>query len=419
MDSTTASTERQRLVIAFASVTTLFFAWGFITSMNDPLVAAVKAIFSLNYAESLLTQFAFFIAYGVMSIPAGQMVSRLGYGRAIVLALATMIIGCLCMPLATALDQYAIVLVALFIIASGMTVLQVAANPLSAALGTPERSHFRLTLSQAFNSLGTVFGPWLGSQIMLSGGMFSASSAANQAAVRAESLHSIDLAYFLMVGMLVALMVFVWVMRHRLSAAARPSGLQPSVMAALKSPWALAGALAIFFYVGSEVSIGSVLTNFLHQDSVLGLPLDRAGKFVGFYWGGAMVGRFVGSLILRKVPAPRLLAVAAIAAAALCLTVSQIHGPAAGYAAIAIGFFNSIMFPVIFTITLERSTASDEATSGLLCMAIVGGALLPPIAGHIADVASLPVAFYVPLVGYAIIATIAIRAARARLTHAA
>jgi len=182
------------LLAAFIAVTTLFFAWGFVTSINDPLVAAVKKIFSLNYAEATLTQFAFFIAYGIVSIPGGALVARVGYGRAIVFALLAMVAGCLFMPVATHADRYGLVLVALFIIASGMTVLQVAANPLSAALGRPEQSHFRLVLSQAFNSLGTVIGPWMGAHIMLRGGLFSEGAVEITPAVRAESLQKIDLA---------------------------------------------------------------------------------------------------------------------------------------------------------------------------------------------------------------------------------
>jgi FHS family L-fucose permease-like MFS transporter len=407
--------DQNRTTVAFIAVTTLFFAWGFITSMNDPLIPAVRAIFSLSYTESLLTQFAFFIAYGVMSIPGGGLVAKLGYTQAIVLALIAMIVGCLCMPLATHVESYAIVLVAMFIIASGMTVLQVAANPLSAALGPVDRSHFRLTLSQAFNSLGTVFGPWLGSMIMLRGGLFTEGQAVDVTVQRNESLASIDLAYGLMAALLALLTLFVWNMRGRIAAAAVSSGAPSSLMAALRSKWAVLGAVAIFFYVGAEVSIASVMINFLNQPDMLNVSHEQAGKYLSwFYWGGAMVGRFAGSYLLMRIAAPKLLSGAATVAALLCLVVSQQSGMVAAVAALSIGLFNSIMFPVIFTVTLERSTASAESTSGLLCMAIVGGALLPPLVGLAADQAGLHWSFLIPMVAYAIIAAVAAGAATVR-----
>jgi MFS transporter, FHS family, L-fucose permease len=408
-----ASRER-RLAVTFVAVTSLFFAWGFITSMNDPLIPAVRAIFELNYAESLLTQFAFFIAYGLFSLPAGRLVARLGYGNAIIVALAAMMAGCLCIPLATSIESYEIVLLALFVIASGMTLLQVAANPLVARLGSAEQSHFRLTLSQAFNSLGTVLGPWLGATLMLRGGLFTGHAGA--AVGRGETLGNVDLAYFSMALMLALLMAFIWLIRGRLGDAGTTARAPSGIGAALRSRWALAGAAAIFAYVGAEVSIASVMINFLHEPDVLGVSLARAGALLGFiYWGGAMVGRFAGSLLLMRFSPPRLLAGAAIVAAILCFTVLQGRGSVAAVAALSIGLFNSIMFPVIFTVTLERSTAAPEETSGLLCMAIIGGALLPPLVGRIADSAGLHVAFVIPLIAYGLIGWFAWSAARVRL----
>src|SRR6185312_2187455 len=197
-------TEPRSLKSAFVAVTTLFFAWGFITSMIDPLLPTVKAIFRLTYAETSLTQFFYFIAYGVVSVPGAALVSRLGYGRSIVYALLTMIAGCLFVPVATSARSYELVLVALFVIASGITVLQVAANPLVAALGPPERSHFRLTFSQAFNSFGTVLGPYLGSALMLRGGLFSGSggAAVDTAEMREASLRSVDTSFLLIAGLM-------------------------------------------------------------------------------------------------------------------------------------------------------------------------------------------------------------------------
>jgi FHS family L-fucose permease-like MFS transporter len=416
-------TERaQRLPAAFITVTTLFFAWGFITSMVDPLIPSVRAIFSLNYTESMLTQFAFFLAYGIMSLPAGAIVTRCGYSRSILGALLAMVAGSLIIALATRVDTYLLVLLGLFVIASGMTVLQVAANPLAASLGSAERSHFRLTLSQAFNSFGTVLGPNVGAWLMLSGGMFSgATTTVNLAAARTDSLRNIYHSFMIVAALLVLLVAFIWSARRRLNDAAPStvSSASAAVLHALKSPWAIYGAAAIFFYVGAEVAISSVMINFLHQDDVFGVPLERAGKLLGlFYWGGAMVGRFFGSALLTRIAASRLLSAVAIAAAAFCLIVSQSHGGLAGCVALSIGILNAIMFPTIFTLTLERSTASTAATSGLLCMAIVGGAVLPLIVGRIVDAAGLHVAFLVPMLAYGCIALFATAAGRAQVAPA-
>ncbi len=413
--------QNRGLVVPFIAVTTLFFAWGFITQMIDPLIASVKTVFSLSNTESMLTQFAYFMAYGVVSLPAAALVARAGYGKSIVLALLAMIVGCLVIPLATSLGTYELVLVALFIIASGVTVLQVAANPLVAGLGPPSWSHLRLLFSQAFNSVGTVIAPYIGSAIMLSGGVFAAKNGAViDAAQRAESLRSIDKAFFIVVGLIVLLVVLILASRKRIEAAA-PGLAQPSetsILPALRSRWAVFGAIAIFLYVGSEVTIGSLLTNFLHQSDILNVNIERAGKLVSFYWMGAMVGRFVGSALLLKVPAARLLTLFTFVAAVLCFTVTQSGGEVAAYSAIAVGLFNSIMFPVIFSLTLERSTASNAATSGLLCMAIVGGAILPLLGGVISDASNRSMAFFVPMLGYVGLFLFAFAAGRARVAVA-
>jgi MFS transporter, FHS family, L-fucose permease len=401
---------------AFASVTALFFAWGFITVTVDPLIATLKAIYKLSFAEVMLTQFSFFLAYGIVSLPAAALVARLGYAKAIVAALAVMIVGCLCVLIATGVDSFSVVLVALFIIASGITILQVAANPLAALLGPPERSHYRLTLSQAFNSLGTALAPYLISSVMLVGGIFVAQGhLAVTAAQRNESLRHIDLAFLFIAGALGLLAIFIWSIRRRLTGSSAGAGGHAAILEAFQSSWALLGSLAIFLYVGAEVSIGSTMTNFLHQNDVFGNTMEQAGKLVSLYWGGAMIGRFVGSALLTRVSAGLLLGVAAIVASLLCLLVSQAGGAVAGYAAISIGLFNSVMFPVIFTITLERSTASKAATSGLLCMAIVGGAVLPLIMGQIADHFGLRTAYVVPLVGYVCIAAFGLAASRVQV----
>jgi FHS family L-fucose permease-like MFS transporter len=409
--------------LAFAYVTTLFFAWGFVTSLIGPLIAAVRRVFELSYTEATLTTFAWFIAYGVASIPAAAILGRLGYSQAIIVALVTMVAGCLIVPIATLADFYPGVLIALFVIASGVTLLQVGANPLVAALGAPKSSHARLNFSQFFNSLGTTLGPLIAAPILLTGGVFAADAIITDPATRAESLRSIDLA-FLAVGLFFAVVAgFIFTARKTINAAAPAPTAEDrmSPLVALKSPWAVFGAMAIFFYVGSEVTIGDLLTNFLHSPDILNLPLVTAGSMVAWYWGGAMVGRLVGGLLmLTKIPATTILIVNTAVAATLCLVVTQTNGTTAAYAAIAIGFFNSIMFPTIFTLTLERSTAPVPATSGLLVFGIIGGAVLPPVAGQIADnSATLNPVFYVPLIGYLLLVGFALAASRARVRNAA
>jgi len=402
--------------LAFAYVTTLFFAWGFVTSLIGPLIAAVRRVFDLTYAEATLTTSAWFIAYGVASIPAAALLSRLGYSRSILLALVVMVFGCLIVPVATMADWYPGVLIALFVIASGVTLLQVGANPLVAVLGPQKSSHLRLNFSQGFNALGTALAPRLIAPILLTGGVFAADAVITPA-TRAESLRSIDFAFLIVAAALALVAVFIFSARKSINAAAPEAGEGAvSPLKALKSKWAVLGALAIFFYVGSEVAIGDLMTNFLHSPHILDIPLAEAGTMVSWYWTAAMIGRFVGVALLTRVRAPVLLMVCTAVAALLCLVVTQTTGSTAAYCAIAIGFFNSIMFPTIFTLTLERSSAPTSATSGLLIFGIIGGAILPLLAGQVADANPLlnPV-FYVPLVGYLLLTGFAVAAGRAKV----
>jgi MFS transporter, FHS family, L-fucose permease len=408
---------------AFAVVTSLFFAWGFITSLIDPLVAAVKGIFSLTDLQAQLSASAFFIAYGVMSFPAAVLLSRRRSVPTILIALALMVAGCLLMLWAATVAVYGLVLFGLFILASGITILQVAANPLAAVLGPPGRSHFRLTFSQAFNSLGTFIGPYLGAVLFLKGVEVKEGTAITDSA-RASSLAGIDAAFLWIAALIALLGVFIWVSRRLITNAAPPPpgetarrGIVATFIEAASSRWALFGGAAIFLYVGAEVAIGTQMALFLNSDDVLGISLEDAGKMVSLYWGGAMVGRLVGSALLTRVAATTLLAIFAAAACAICLYIFAVGGMSSGYAALTIGLFNSIMFPVIFTLTLERSTASEEATSGFLCFSIVGGAAIPPLVGLVSGASDYVTAFIVPAICYAILAAFAIAASRAVVRH--
>jgi FHS family L-fucose permease-like MFS transporter len=365
----------------------------------------------------MLTQFAFFLAYGVVSLPAAVVLEKLGYARTIILSLGAMIGGCLLMPLATHADSYRLVLAALFVIAAGITQLQVAANPLAALLGKPEGSHFRLTLSQTFNSLGTVLAPIIGSYVVLRGGVFARTASI---AARDATLRHVDIQFLAIAAVILLLAAFIWRGRRLLRVSHEIDYAGASPFAAFASRWACFGALAIFLYVGAEVSIGSVMINFLHQPSIMNVSYETAGRLLSLYWGGAMVGRGLGSAVLIRVSANRVLAFAAGIALLLCLIVTQANslfttlfsattaGEVAGVAALSIGFFKSVMFPTIFSLTLERARAPTPSTSGLLCMAIVGGAILPVMTGFAADRSGLATAFFVPFVSYVLIAVFAL-----------
>ena len=407
---TAADRDRDATRLAFAAVTSLFFAWGFITSNNDPLIVALRAAFQLDYTEALLTQIVFFLAYGLLSLPAAWLTSRLGAVDMILGSLGLMAGGCLLVVLSTDAGDFRPILAALFVLAAGFTALQVAANPLAAELGAPHRSHFRLNFAQAFNSLGVVIGVHFGSSVMLG---HPAAAAASSPSGRNALLAAVDRAFLIMAAFLAALLLGFAFLRGFLRRTARndrtahPGGM----FEALHSQWAIFGAVAIGLYVGAEVSIGSIMINFLSQPHILGLPLEDAGGYLAnFYWGGALCGRLVGTALLTRIRATRMLVGCGLAAGLLCTIVLVAHGPVAGFAALAIGLFNSIMFPTIFAITLERSGVSQASTSGLLCLAIFGGALLPLAVGAIADRFGLSASFAVPLAAYLFIAAFAVAA---------
>ena len=386
----------------------LFFAWGFATVLSDTLVPKLKAVFALSYTEVLLTQFMFFISYLVFSIPAGFILSRIGYLRGAVLGLAVMLCGCLLFSPAAASGVFPAFLLALFVMASGITLLQVVANPLIAELGPPSSSSSRLTLAQAFNSLGTTIGPWIGAVLVLQGAVTINAAHLSPAALREARIaeaHATQLPYLMVaVGLAIVALLF-WLMRNRPAPPVSPQMASFGAVWSLRNrPRLMLGTIAIFVYVGAEVSIGSMMTNYLMQPSVLGLIAERAGKLVSFYWGGAMVGRFLGSWVLTRARPPLVLAGCAVCACVLALFSSVSHGEVAAVTLISVGFFNSIMFPTIFALASDDLGEETPNASALLCMAIVGGAIIPEITGAVADASTLAMALVVPAVCYVWIA---------------
>jgi len=387
-------------------VITLFFAWGFCTVLVDVLVPKLKATFSLNYAEAMLTQFCFFLAYFIVSIPAAVLVSRIGYLRGIVVGLVIMAGGCLMFSPAASMGLYPAFLAALFVLAGGITIVQVAANPLAAGLGDPARAHSRLTLAQAFNSFGTMIGPLFGSAMILASGVSEPAPGMGEAALaafRVEQASHVRLPYMIIAAVLLVLAALCWWMRRAPVPAVRPVG-QGDYLRLLRIPRLSLGALSIFLYVGAEVAIGSALVNYLIMVGATGTE-HAAGNLIAVYWGLAMVGRFIGSWVLRFVPAGVVLATCAVCAGGLALlAATTLEGTAAAVAILSIGLFNSVMFPTIFTLSIDGLGEDTAGGSGLLCLAIVGGAVVPLLMGLAADRVGLALALLVPAVCYAWIA---------------
>lgn len=436
-----------KLVTALIFVTTLFFIWAFVTNLIDPLVKSMKVIYTLTDFETQLNQFAFFIAYGVMSIPAAWYLSRKGYANSIVLGLVGVLAGCLIAWSTTYSQSFETVLIGLFVAASGITLLQVAANPLIASMGDPKNSHFRLNLSQAFNSLGAYVGGVFGAAYLLKGELFEKDVVLTDS-LKAEGLSFVTEVYLLIAIALALFIAAVLFVRKTISAHA-PAIPQhgESPFSALKSRWANLGALAIFLYVGAEVCVISGMIFFLEQPQIMNIPSQVAGYVAPIFMLLAMVGRFGGSVLLRRVSATTMLTIVAAGASILCLIVMATYASPAtplggsvtlpgnfsaplttgflpALAAIFLGLFNSIMFPTIFTLTLERSSAPASATSGLMCMAICGGGFISILYGAVIDLFahSVPVgarslAFIVPLACYLFVLWFA-RSARHAPTHA-
>jgi MFS transporter, FHS family, L-fucose permease len=388
-----------------AVVTTLFFMWGFLTCLNDILVPHLKSIFDLNYSQVMLIQFAFFGAYFLFSIPSAKVIDWIGYQRSMVVGLLTMGVGAFLFVPAAAVPSYPLFLMALIVLAAGITCLQVAANPYVTVLGKPETASSRLNLTQAFNSLGTFLAPFFGGMLILSAAPKTMAEirALPPVALQAYRLHEAATVKLPYVGLGIALVLLAMVIgsfklpkiehaQHHLGEKVNDS--------LWKHPNLIFGAIGIFVYVGAEVSIGSFLVNYLSQPEIGGLTEKAAANLVAFYWGGAMAGRFIGSGMLQKMRTGHLLGICAICAAALVTTSMLSTGHFAMWSMILVGLFNSIMFPSIFTLGVAELGPLTGDGSGIMIMAIVGGALIPLSQGAIADRIGIHHAFFLPVICY-------------------
>ena len=388
-----------------AVVTTLFFMWGFLTCLNDILVPHLKPIFDLNYTEVMLIQFAFFGAYFLFSIPSAKVVDWIGYQRSMVVGLLTMGVGAFLFVPAASVPSFPLFLVALIVLAAGITCLQVAANPYVTVLGRPETASSRLNLTQAFNSLGTFLAPFFGGLLILTAAPKTMEEIRALApdALRAYRLHEAATVKTPYVGLGIAL-VLLAIAIGSFKLPKIPHAQHQIGEKVNDSIWRhrnlIFGAIGIFVYVGAEVSIGSFLVNYFSQPEIGGLTEKVAASFVAFYWGGAMVGRFIGSGLLQKIKTGHLLGICAVCAAAL-VTISMLtSGHFAMWSIILVGFFNSIMFPSIFTLGVAELGPLTGDGSGVMIMAIVGGALIPLAQGAIADKIGIHHAFFLPVICY-------------------
>lgn len=394
----------------------LFFIFGGITSLNDVIIPKLKELFTLNYTQAMLVQFCFFFAYAVIGIPGARLVKKIGYMRGAVAGLLTMMLGCLLFIPASQTATYGVFLFAYFVLASGVVIVQIVANPLISLLGKAETAHSRLTFAQAFNSLGTTVFPYFGAILILG----------SLATVTADQLSGVELDAYRTaesqaivngyLGIAVALAIVagvVWMFRNALKGEKHEASEGLAGLDLLKRPRFGFGALCIFLYVGAEVAIGSLIVNYLMQAHVLGLEEQAAGKLIGLYWGGAMVGRFIGSALLRMVSPGKLLATVAVGAIILILVSTQTSGTISGYSLLAVGLTNAIMFPTIFTLACEKLGSRAADGSGIINVAIVGGAVVPLLTGVIADLTgSLGIALILPMICYAIIAGFGVYARR-------
>ncbi|MBS0255509.1 MAG: sugar MFS transporter [Proteobacteria bacterium] len=389
-------------------VMALFFIFGGITSLNDVIIPKLKELFTLNYTQAMLVQFCFFTAYAVIGLPGAALVKRLGYMRGAVAGLLTMMVGCLLFVPASHSASYPLFLGALFVLASGVVVVQVVTNPLISLLGPARTAHSRLTFAQAFNSLGTVIFPKVGAALIL-GGLAGVSAAqlsgAALDAYRVAETRTVVHTYLGLAAALAVVAGVVWMNRNRLQGEKHESTSFAAAFALLSRPRFAFGAACIFLYVGAEVAIGSMIVNYMQLKSVLGTTVEAAGAYIPYYWGGALVGRFVGSYLLARVSPGKILATNAIGAIVLIAISANTTGATAAWSLLLIGLMNSIMFPTIFSLACEGLGAKAADGSGIINIAIFGGAVVPVLFGGIADLTgSLTTALILPAVCYAIIA---------------
>tara|TARA_B100001057_G_scaffold372944_1_gene377348 strand:+ start:352 stop:1662 length:1311 start_codon:yes stop_codon:yes gene_type:complete len=410
---------------AFIFLTSLFFLWGFITVLVDSLIPRIRDLFTLTYFQAGLVQFAFFGAYFVLSIPAGFMLSKIGYKKGIVLGLITMAVGCALFYPAASYRTFSIFLLAYFILAGGITILQVAANPYVAVLGSEEGASSRLNLSQAFNSLGTSIAPILGASFILSDKVKSKDEIASLGQAAKDTYLSAEAAavqspFIIITLFIIALaVIFIRVKLPKMLSTAPKNGY----LMLLKNKSLMLGAFGIFIYVGAEVSIGSYLVNYFYDmkltsvikessvlssisSTLLGKSLSGIddygilGSFVTFYWSGAMIGRFIGSYLTNIIKPARVLSFFAIGALALVFMSAQTTGLTSMVSILAVGLFNSIMFPTIFSLSLEGLDDLKPQASGILCTMIVGGAIIPPMYGYLTDLYGFKWAFSLLIICY-------------------
>ena len=400
---TITATQNYRRPLAI--VTSLFFMWGFLTCLNDILVPHLKSIFDLTFAQVMLVQFAFFSAYFLFSVPWSKIVNTIGYQKTMVVGLLTMAVGALLFVPAASAVSYPLFLTALLVLATGITGLQVSANPYVDLLGKPETASSRLDLTQAFNSLGTTIAPKIGGLLILSAAPMAVEQIRQLApqalhAYRVQEAASVKMPYTVISVALVLLAIVIGTFKLPKIETATDGNGEKSNDSIWKHRNLLLGAVGIFSYVGAEVSIGSFLVNYFGLPEIAGLSAKTAAGFVSFYWAGSMVGRFLGAPLLQRIKAGYLLALCALCAVALISLSMILGGHTAMWTILAVGLFNSIMFPTIFSLGVAELGPLTGSASGVLNMAIVGGALLPVIQGVIADRVGLHHAFILPVICY-------------------
>ena len=406
---------------AMAVVTTLFFMWGFLTCLNDILIPHLKAIFDLNYAQVMLVQLAFFLSYAVFAFPSGKLVEWIGYKRSMVVGLLIMAVGALCFIPAANVPSYPLFLGAEIVLAAGVTLLQVSANPFVSVLGPERTASSRLNLTQAFNSLGTTVAPWVGGALILSAAPKTmdevrAMSTSALQEYRLTEAATVKMPYVAIALALVLLAIAIALFKLPRIETTRDFRPQQGEKkdSILSYPHLILGAAAIFLYVGAEVSIGSFLVSYFSHEEIGGMTEQTAARYVSLYWGGAMVGRFIGSAVLAKVRPNRALGTVACVACALVSISILSFGHLAVWSILLVGLFNSIMFPTIFTLGIAELGPLTGEGSGILVAAIVGGAIIPYLEGRLADSIGIHHAFIIPAICYIYLAYYGFRGSRPR-----